>query len=156
MEEKKISEPIASEEETEEMDGDIVELESEDGETVRFQHVATIDYENEWYVFFTPAEEMEGIDSDETVIFKLTTDENGADIFLPVEDEAILDAVYDEYLRIMEDEDSDWEECQCGDGCGDHCHHGDCDCKHEGEQEKKQGDCKCGGKHDCSCQNHKH
>ena len=144
----------------EEEDGDVVELESEDGETIPFRHVATIDYENGWYVLFSPMQEMEGVGEDEVVIFRLDTDEKGGDIFVPVEDEAILDAVYDEYVRIMEDENSEWEQgCGCGHGDGEHCRCGEetgdgCHC--DGESDGKKGDCHCGKSDgnkgsDCKC-----
>lgn len=150
----------------EEMEGDIVELESEDGETVKFQHVATIDYKGDWYVLFSPVEAIEGVEEDEAVIFKLGTDENGGDVFLPVEDDELLDAVYDEYVKIMEEED-EWEcgceDCSKADGCAckdkpeeecdcDSCTDGredscDCGCK-EGHEDGC--DCGCGDKN-CSC-----
>ena len=141
MEEKKFGQ------EPEELDleeeGDIVELIDEEGKSVNFRHVATIDYQNEWYVFFSPTEELDGLSEDEVVIFKLAEDEDGSDLFLPIEDEALLEAVYNEYVTIMDGED---DECGCGcedcegcEGCGeddeDDGHDHDCDCgcgcKHE-------------------------
>ena len=104
-------------------DGEVVQLINEDGDTVEFYHVATIEYENNWYVFFQPAEEMEDIGEDEVVIFKLDTDENGEDLFVPIEDEELLDKVFDEYNKLMED-DGEEDGCSCGCGCGL-----DCDCK---------------------------
>ena len=128
----------------EEMEGDVVELESEDGETVKFRHVATIDHKGDWYVLFSPVEEIEGLDEDECVIFKLGTDDKGGDVFLPVEDDALLDEVYDEYVRIMEDE-GDWE---CG--CEDCSKSETCACKDKPEEECDCESCEDG--RSCECE----
>ena len=34
---------------------DIVELVDDEGNAIKFCHVATIDYEGNWYVFFSPS-----------------------------------------------------------------------------------------------------
>jgi len=36
-----------------EEDGNIVELVDEEGNTLRYEHVGTIEYKGEWYCFFT-------------------------------------------------------------------------------------------------------
>lgn len=102
---------------------DIVELVDDEGKTLKFYHVATIDYESNWYVFFSPTEEMEEVDTDEVVIFRLDSDEEGNDVFSPIEDEELLQKVYDEYVRIMSeeyDENAD-EDDGCEGGCGGGC-----------------------------------
>ncbi len=58
------------------LDEDLVVLTTDDGGEPNFYHVATVDYKNEWYVFFQPAEEIPDIDDDEVVIFRLEEDEN--------------------------------------------------------------------------------
>jgi uncharacterized protein YrzB (UPF0473 family) len=100
---------------------DLVELVDDDGNTVKFNHVATIDYENNWYVFFSPVEKVEGIDTDEVVIFRLDADEEGKDIFSPIEDEELLQKVYDEYVKVMEEDDEEAcgeSGCEGCKGCG--------------------------------------
>lgn len=124
------------------IDDEVIELVDEDGKTVQFYHVATIDYKEDWFVFFTPAEEMEEISEEEVVIFKLGVDGEGKDIFLPIEDEKLLQEVYDEYVKLMEEEQED-EGCGCGcgsDECGDDCEHTkECsdDCGHTKEKDLK-------------------
>lgn len=103
------------------MDEDVIQLINEDGETVDFYHVATIEFENNWYVFFEPAEEMEDLDEGEVAVFKLETDEDGEDLFVPIEDEELMDKVFAEYNRLLEEEEHDG--CGCGCGCD-----GDCGC----------------------------
>lgn len=100
---------------------DIVELVDDEGNAIKFFHVATVDYENNWYVFFTPTETVEGVNNDEVVIFRLDADEEGKDVFSPIEDEELLQKVYEEYVKIMdedEDEEEDKEDKPSGcDGC---------------------------------------
>ena len=122
-----------NEEENDIIEEDIIQLVNEDGETVDFYHVATIEYEDNWYVFFEPAEELADIDEGEVVIFKLETDEDGEDLFVPIEDDELLDKVFEEYNRLMEEEG-----CSCGD---DDCHcEGDCHC---GEEHHHEHNCDC-------------
>lgn len=85
---------------------DIVELTGDQGEVLKFYHIGTIEYKEDWFVFFQPAEEMEGADPDELVIFKIGT-EGDKEVLLPIEDEALLDEVYAEFMRELEDDDED-------------------------------------------------
>lgn len=100
---------------------EIVELVDDEGKTLKFFHVATIDFEGNWYVFFSPTEEMEDVDTDEVVVFRLDSDEEGNDIFSPIEDEALLQKVYDEYVRIMSEECDVEGDDGCEGGCGGCC-----------------------------------
>lgn len=134
MDENKQYDESELEQETElDEEDEIVELEDEEGKIAKFRHVATIDYENDWYVFFSPAEELDGLSEDEVIIFKLGADESGADVFLPIEDDALLDAVYNEYVRIMEEDDCcDCEDCGHDHDCEEHkCGEHGCDCGHD-------------------------
>ncbi len=81
---------------TEKDDGTVV-LTGDDGNVVRFFHIGTIEYKNEWFVFFQPAEPKEGIDPDEVVIFKLSG-EGRDETLLPVTDDDLLSEVYDEFM----------------------------------------------------------
>ncbi|MFI3167430.1 MAG: DUF1292 domain-containing protein [Bacillota bacterium] len=98
--EKKIDEMV--EEFTED---DVWELEAEDGELAKFYMLATIEYNKKWYVVFQPAEESEDMSEDELVIFELETNEEDEDVFLPVEDDETLNAVYDEYVKLCEEDE---------------------------------------------------
>ncbi|MBQ9716333.1 MAG: DUF1292 domain-containing protein [Clostridia bacterium] len=98
---------------------DIIQLINEDGDTVDFYHVATIEFEEKWYVFFEPVEDLADVDEGEVVVFRLETAEDGEDLFVPIEDDEELDRVFEEYNRLIEEEDG------CGCDCGD-----DCTCGH--------------------------
>ncbi len=98
---------------------DIITLVDMDGNDVDFYHVATIDYKDKWYIFLQPVEPIDGIAEDEVIIYELGVDEDGDDKFIPIEDEALLNEVFNEYLKEAEEEGF----CDCDDDC-----EGDCDC----------------------------
>lgn len=107
---------------------DIVELTDDNGKVLKFFHIGTMEHKEKWYCFFQPAEEMEGADDDEVVIFELAGEE-GEETLLPIEDEALLEEVYEEFCRVMEEEEAaeeaeDAEGCSCG--CGKHNKDGCC------------------------------
>ncbi|MDD4002846.1 MAG: DUF1292 domain-containing protein [Clostridia bacterium] len=94
----------------EDNDCDIVELVDDEGKVIKFIHVATIDYKDNWYVFFSPTEEVDGINTDEVVIFHLLSDDEGKDVFEPIEDEKLLEEVYNEYINTLDDDEEGCEE----------------------------------------------
>lgn len=148
----------------EEIDADdgVVQLINEDGDALDFFFVASLPYKDNWYAFFQPAEEMEDIDEDEIVVFRIVEDESGNDTFEPIEDEQLLDEVYEEYVRrhkeYLQEQGIDFDEgCDCEHehcGCGhEHCDcDDDCDCDGEcdGECDCKDDDDDC----DCGCHHH--
>lgn len=123
-------------EEEENMEEDILELVGDDGEVEHFYHLATLQYKKEWYVVLQPTETNEHVSEDELIIFLLSTDEeSGEDVFMTVDDEKVLNAVYEEYLKLVDVE----EECSCGDkDC--HCG-GDCDCDEDCDCDNDNCDC---------------
>lgn len=99
-----------------ENDENIVVLEDEDGKTARYEHVGTIEYKGEWYCFFTPetaAEESEGEDDEndveEVAVFRLVGEEDDERLEI-VEDDDLLDEVFEEFCRLYDEEDDEEEE----------------------------------------------
>ena len=86
-------------------DDDIVELTTDDGKKLKFYFVGTIEYKGKNYSAFEPAEQMEGIEDDDLIIFELAGDDEETCDLLPVEDEALLDEVFEEFCRILEEEE---------------------------------------------------
>ena len=70
----------------------LIELTDEDGETVTFEHLDTVQYKGKDYVVFIPYNEDEE-EVDEVVIFQILDQEE--DCLEQVEDPAVLSAVYD-------------------------------------------------------------
>lgn len=148
--------------EVEEDDGDLVELVDDQGRVLKFFHVGSLEHKEKWYAFFMPAEEIEGTTEDEVVIFNIAKDDKGEEVLLPVEDEALLEEVYEEFCRQMEEEAAAAEAAEleggCSCGCGhSHSHEGCCDHGHD----HHRGDGCCDGSHKhehdgCCDGSHKH
>ena len=91
-------------------DEEIIVLADEEGKEVEFKHIATLDYEEEWYMYLEPLEELDGeekkseeeAEEAELVIFHIQTDADGNDVFVPVEDEDLWDKLYNELLKELD------------------------------------------------------
>lgn len=95
----------------------IVELVDEDGMEAKFNHVMTLEYENESYVLLSPAEPMDDMEDDEIVILRIDKDENGIDMYVSVDDDDVLENVFNKYLSIAEeDEDTEADEAEDDEG----------------------------------------
>ena len=90
----------------------IIELTDEEGVTSRFEYLTTIDHEGKLYVVLMlideEADDDEDEDDGEVIILEIQKDENGEDVYATVEDEAVSDAVFEEFLQIVaEQEEAD-------------------------------------------------
>ena len=88
-----------------ECDDDIVTLTTDDGKKLKFYFVGTIEYKGKNYSAFEPAEQIDGIEDDDLVIFELAGDDEETADLLPVEDEALLDEVFEEFCRVLEEDE---------------------------------------------------
>ncbi len=87
-------------------DSNIVELTDEDGVTTAFEYQATIAYEgDEYVVLMAPEEEDDEEDEGGVVIMKIEQDEKGEDIYVSLEDEEKLQAVFDLFLEQLDEEE---------------------------------------------------
>ncbi len=87
----------------------IITLTDENGEETQFLLVDVVTCKQEDYLILLPLdEEGEENDEDEVVILKVTKDEQGREMYVAEEDEAVLDAVFalfEEQSASDEDED---------------------------------------------------
>ncbi len=77
-----------------------------------FVHLATLDVENRWYIIMKPAQALPDIDEDEVLIYELVEKEAKGEVeteFVPIEDEKILDKVYEEFRKMVEEQFGDQE-----------------------------------------------
>lgn len=88
-----------------EIDDEIVELTTDDGKKLKFYFVGTIEYKGKNYSAFEPAESIEGIEDDDLVIFELNGDDEETCDLLPIEDEQLLDEVFEEFCRVLEEDE---------------------------------------------------
>jgi len=88
---------------------DYVTLTDDEGKEEEFEHLATIDYEGETYMAFTPVNSTEDEETAEVVILKVE-EEDGEDMLVTVDDEDLLDKVFEKFLEMEEDEEDDEED----------------------------------------------
>lgn len=89
-----------------------------------FYHLATLDVDNRWFIVMKPVEKLDDIEDDEVLIYEIVENEDGNDTFEPIEDEALLEKVFNEFMTEVEKYEQDMEDCSHECSC---CHH-DCDC----------------------------
>lgn len=82
-----------------EEDDDIIVLHNETTDKdEEFYHLATLDVDQKWYVVMKPVEKLEDIADDEVLIYEIADDEDGNDTFAPIEDEDVLEKVFNEFM----------------------------------------------------------
>ena len=92
----------------EEEEDDIIELTDDEGNTVRFNYLTTIDYEGELYVLVTEDDGNDDSEEADMVILKIEKDEETQeDIYVTVDDEAIGDAVFAKFMDMLNDEEDE-------------------------------------------------
>ncbi|MBO5327803.1 MAG: DUF1292 domain-containing protein [Clostridia bacterium] len=81
-----------------------IELVDENGDVVNFKFLDKIEYKGKIYVLLLPAEPNDEIAEDELVIFELNVKNESLD---PIEDEKLLDEIYEHYVQEAEAEDGE-------------------------------------------------
>ncbi len=128
-EEKKLHEAECDCEDCCDEEVNVVELIDDQGKVHKCYHIGTIEYKGGWYAFFQAADEEEETEEDEVTILQIVGEE-GKEELVPVEDDKLLDEVFEEFCRVMEEDedadeaaslDTDYEE-GCGCGCKHHDH----------------------------------
>lgn len=83
----------------------IVVLTDDEGKEVEFEHIDTIEIEDDCYVILLPVEdEEEGV-----VILKFATDSNGDEILVGVDNDEEAEAVLRQYETMLDEEDDEEE-----------------------------------------------
>jgi putative holliday junction resolvase len=98
-----------------EEESNIVELTDENGETTQFEYVTTINHESNSYVVLMLAQdeecEQEESDEGEVIILKIEKDpKTDEDIYVSVDDDAVVDAVFEKFTKFVEEEDASFSE----------------------------------------------
>ena len=81
-----------------------ITLRAEDGTECEFEQIAVIPYNEELYCFLHPLDDSEGFEPDEGLVFLIDVEN---DSLVLEEDEDTLDAIYDIYLKLYEDNNAD-------------------------------------------------
>lgn len=90
--------------EFEEEDSNIVILNDEDGNEIRFEFLDLIEYESEEYVVLLPVDEDGENEDGEVVILKLEDSEGEEESYVSVDDENVLTAVFEIFKDKFKDE----------------------------------------------------
>lgn len=80
-----------------------ITLYNEKEEAVSFEQVALIPLRHELYVILKPVGEYQGVGEDEALVFVLE-EELGERVLAVVEDDGIIDAVFEEYYALLRKE----------------------------------------------------
>lgn len=98
-----------SEELDEELDleDEVIELVDDDGKIIKFKLLDVTEYKGEKYTLLLAAEPNDEIGEDEVVIFRLNEEE---EVLEPIEDEKLLEEVFEFYQQEVESEEDDGEE----------------------------------------------
>lgn len=127
--------------------GDTVVLTDVDDNEVELQCEEIIEYEGKSYGLFSPVEEMEDIEEDEVIILQFEEDKDGELVFNTIEDEKLIEKIYDIYSHLVDEYN---EHCHC-----DECEDEECDCCDDDEEcDCNDEHCDCGDEH-CDCKHSK-
>ena len=83
----------------------IIVLNTADGEEVEFLEIAGIAHAGNFYAILQPVELLEGMDEGDALVFRVTKDSDGNDNFEIELDDEVLDAVFSEYNRLLDDQE---------------------------------------------------
>ena len=94
-------------------DDDIITLYNEERDQDEdFYHLATLDVDDRWFVVLKPVEKLPDIEDDEVLIYEVVEGAEG-DVFAAIEDEELLQKVFDEFMKevaALDAEEEDGEE----------------------------------------------
>ena len=86
-----------------EEESELIELIDDDGKVIKFKLLDVTEYKGEKYTLLLAAEPSAEIAEDEVVIFRLNEKE---EILEPIEDEALLEEVFEFYQSEVDEEDN--------------------------------------------------
>lgn len=95
-----------------EEESNIIELVDENGESVSFEHLATLEHEGVYYIALMLLDDDHSSEDEEgeVVIMQITEDEDGNECYVPVEDDELQAAVFEKFLALMAEEEEDDED----------------------------------------------
>lgn len=89
-------------------DDDIIVLYNEaTDKDEEFYELATLDVDDKWYIVMKPVEPLPDISDDEVLIYEIIDDEEGNSNFAAIEDDAVLEKVFNEFMKMLEELDEE-------------------------------------------------
>ena len=92
---------------SEEYGGDYITIIDDDGQEFELEILDTMDYNNETYTAFLPADMDENDPDYGMIILRVVQDENGDDLYESIDDEAQLQDVYEHFMVLLFDDEDD-------------------------------------------------
>lgn len=87
-------------------ENEIIELVDENGESVNFEHLMTLEHNNAYYIVLMAAEdEANEEDEGEVLILRMDKDENGEDCYVTIDDDDEAQTVFDKFVAALEEAD---------------------------------------------------
>lgn len=94
---------------SEEYGNDFITLTDEEGNEIELEHLDTLEYDGETYMAFVAAsdtpEEVLDEDSAELIILKVETEPDGEEMLVTLEDDDLLEKIFDMFVERLEAED---------------------------------------------------
>jgi len=84
-------------------DDSIIVLYDEEDKAVEFEQIALIPYNEKLYAILKPVKAMDGVGEDEAIVFAFEEDEDEDQILVVEESDAVIDAVFDVYNKLIEE-----------------------------------------------------
>lgn len=92
-------------------DASVITLVGEDGNAREFEHILTFMYENERYMALAPSDLINDEDADDDdeieIVFMRIDKQNGEDALTPVENEVLMDELFEVFCELLEGEEED-------------------------------------------------
>lgn len=92
--------------EQEEEDG-LIELVDEDGNSQTFEWLASFPMDDVQYIAVAEQTEEEEPEEVQVLFLRIEQDEEGNDVYVPVDDDAEADRVYECFLQVIESEEDE-------------------------------------------------
>lgn len=86
-------------------DYSVLTLIADDGEEIDFERIAYIPLRGTLYLILKPLQLLDGMDENEAFVFKTHQDRNGEDRYDIELDEDIIDQVFEEYYRLLDEQE---------------------------------------------------
>ena len=94
---------------SEEYGPDFVTVTDEDGNEFELEHLGTLEYRDNTYMAFVPAD-MDEDDEDFGLILLRVAEENGEQILADIDDQSELDEVYEQFVETLFDDSEEESE----------------------------------------------
>jgi len=83
---------------------DRIVLSGANGQEIEFTEIAGIAHKGKFYAILQPVKLLEGMNENEAIVFEVTRGSDGRDNFQVCLDDEIINAVFKEYLRLLDEE----------------------------------------------------